>query len=244
MPFRIFHLKNLCILGWSLVAILAFPLLRRVHAKFDTTNPQTIRKNWSRILESKTTSIRNTTWNDTRPLYLFAGDSHIEMADWYQLLDGRIAIRNCGLSQAKINDVSTLIKLTPDRNIHRIVIMCGINDITSGNNAGQSLRSYRELLQTCASRVQPQSIIVLSVMPLQTKSFDSKNVAANRDVARFNQMLSQLCAEMNVRYTNVTDCIATKEGALVDAYTTDGLHLNKNGYMALAECIANRAIDD
>src|SRR5215469_7975115 len=114
--------------GWLLAAVLICYLLPRAAHRFYLTFPSVQHEDWQRAVAQKKQEL-SVPWKDTRPLIIMAGDSQIEMGDWYQLLGGSFAVRNCGLSRARISDVTELISAIADRDPKEVVLMCGINNL-------------------------------------------------------------------------------------------------------------------
>src|SRR6516165_2527263 len=91
--------------GWLLaIALACFVLPRAIHRLY-LSFPSVQREDFQGALARKKQEL-GMPWKDSRPLILMAGDSQIEMGDWYQVLGGSFAVRNCGLSRARISDVT------------------------------------------------------------------------------------------------------------------------------------------
>jgi lysophospholipase L1-like esterase len=173
-------------------------------------------------------------WRDQRPLIVLAGDSHIEMGDWYDTFGGAFAMRNCGLSRAKIEDVYSLVSAMGDRNPEAVILMCGFNNLSRNDSVESSISHYQELLSITQATLHPGEIIVLSVMPLHVSAVDKTAQAINQKIAVFNRQLEKLCGEHHAVFVNVNPAIMDATGSLLPGLTIDGLHLNREGYNRLA----------
>ena len=114
--------------GWVvavLAAIVLAVLLPRLHLKILQKT-----ESWDLLMARKQSEIASIKWEDLRPLTIMVGDSHIELGSWYELFDGANSIRNCGMSMATIKDVTCLVTSIPDHNPQRLILMCGINNLT------------------------------------------------------------------------------------------------------------------
>ena len=177
-------------------------------------------------------------WRDTRPLIVIAGDSQIELGDWYGLFGGAFAIRNGGLSRAKIEDVTSLVSSLGDPNPKMMVLMCGVNNLSLKDSVSTCISNYAELLSMANSSVHPQRLVVLSVMPVRESAPDQASHEFNRQIATFNSELETLCPRYKAEFINVNPVVMDSRGGLAADLTLDGLHLNRDGYRKIAAVLA------
>jgi len=182
-------------------------------------------------------------WQDTRPLVIFAGDSEIELGNWYDYFSGAFAVRNCGLSSAKISDVTELVSVIDDPHPRAIILMCGINNLLRHDSPEASLGDYTNLLSVTQSRLHPNFILALSVMPVRESALDRHAHEVNEIVKNFNAKLAAWCQRQNVRFLDVSSAVADTRGGLAEELTSDGLHLNRAGYRQLAAIIQPHLTD-
>jgi lysophospholipase L1-like esterase len=227
------RLAILALSGWVLAFIFAVPLLiwtiRRVKAQLPFVQQQ----RFTKLLASRKAELASQSWRDRRPLRVFAGDSQIELGNWYDLFMGEYAIRNCSLSAATIHDVTYFLSALPDHGLETVVLMCGINSLGRGETVAECIQRYQELLLTCQS-LAPKHIVVLSVLPV---SLSRGNQGLNERVKLFNRSLEQLChTHAGVSFLDVRAPLV-HDDALADEVTSDGLHLNGLGYQIISEVI-------
>ena len=192
---------------------------------------------WNHRLAEKKREL-SVPWHDQRPLIILAGDSQVEFGNWYDLLAGAWAVRNCGLARAKIADVTQLVSAIGDRQPKKAVLMCGINNLGAGESHEACLRDYEALLAAVRSQLQPESILVLSVMPVGESVIDHASHQLNAKVSQFNNALAACCRRHQVEFLDVNPAVIAANGGLADELTVDGLHLNAQGYRRLAGIIA------
>ncbi len=96
-----------CGTGWLLAVGLLCWAAPRIYHRLISQLPAVQNENWERTLTEKKREL-SSPWQDPRPLIVLAGDSEIELGGWYELFAGGWAVRNCGLSRAKIADVTQL----------------------------------------------------------------------------------------------------------------------------------------
>ncbi len=209
----------------------------RVYHRLFFNFPAGQRPNWEQVLESRQRAF-SVPWQDPRPLVIMAGDSQIELGNWYELFAGGQAVRNCGLSSARIADVTRLVSAIGDRHPRLVVLMCGINDFFAGRTQAELIQDYDGLLETVRTHLNPESIIVLSAMPLRASPVDHAGQAFNAKVARFNTALADVCRRQQARFLDVSPAVTDDRGGLAAGLTFDGLHLNPAGYHRLAAAIA------
>jgi lysophospholipase L1-like esterase len=189
-------------------------------------------------LEAREAEAKSLAWQDERPTLLFLGDSHVEMGRWYELFQGRYAIRNLGLSQAQIPDTIRIASAMESQEFAGVVVICGINDLGAGRTAEDCLRNYRDLLEQL-KRLAPEShTLVVSVFPVIANPLDTRASLLNDAVWKFNRLLEPVCREAGVMYVDAASGLASGE-ALHNSLTWDGLHLNERGYEHVALALGN-----
>ena len=233
--------KFLIVGGWAgwiiglLALIILGILLPRLHLRI-LEKTQT----WENLLDKKKEAIASTMWKDLRPLIVMAGDSHIELGSWYELFDGQIAVRNCGMSMAKITDVKRLVGSIPDQNPEVLIIMCGINNISHQDNLETCLEDYKELIIVAKERIHPKQIIILGIMPVRNDLAGDGTLRINERVSLLNASLEKLCTLTGTIFLNLNKMLEDKNGGLDYRLTGDGLHLNQKGYRIFSSELSKR----
>lgn len=235
MAFRIFKITASAG-GWILFFLLLWQVRERLQFKISSWLPLFQEKSkWQQIIALKEADLRETSWKDQRPLILMLGDSQVEMANWYDLFQGRFAIRNAGLSQAKIADVSKLAESTPRIQPAIVLLFCGINDLGAGHSADDAFADYIQLLnQVCKGR--SHRVMVISIMPVAERRLGEGSKDLNTKVHALNAKLQRHCEQAGIAFVDVSPGI-TQNGFLREDMTWDGLHLNPAGYHHLAASI-------
>ncbi len=226
-----------CFAGWFFAAVLAGLILFRISNHFSLKLPSVQHDIWTRILAGKKNEFTSQ-WRDARPLIIMAGDSQVEGGDWYGLFAGAFAIRNCGLSQARINDVKELVSVIADHDPKMVVLMCGVNNLSRKDAVSACINDYEQLLSTLNSSLRPQRILVMSVMPVRETVFDRASHELNRQIVVFNSQLEALCHRHKAEFVNVNPAVMDDHGGLAANLTVDGLHLNREGYKRLVGVLA------
>jgi lysophospholipase L1-like esterase len=227
-------LAVICLAGWLLFFLLSGLVAHRLCSKLILHLQKPASIGWDQILIERKKSLSSRSWHDPRPLFIFLGDSHIEGGDWYQLFNGALAIRNAGLSRAKIEDTAEIASVIPLPPPKGVLVMCGINNLGNFESTDSCLRKYASLLDTLQIKIRPQFIFVLSVLPVRESSADPSRHLLNLEVAKFNQALEDLCHRRRITFLQLNSAVTLPDHGLSPECTADGLHLNTVGYLKLA----------
>ena len=220
--------------GWILLFLLTWHLREHLLFRIDSWFPLTSQSaRWEQIVQARTASLRDTPWQDERPLILMLGDSQVEMGNWYDLFQGRFAVRNAGLSQAKIKDVSSLANGISPIHPAMVLLFCGINDLGTGRTSDDTLKDYFQLLDQVCGDVARDRVMVLSIMPVARRRLADGSKDLNAKVQVLNANLRQHCEKEGIAFVDVSPAISN-DGMLREDLTSDGLHLNPQGYHQLA----------
>jgi len=223
--------------GWIFAIALVVGLLPTLRQKFFLRFPSCQKAEFERTVAAKKQQLASP-WEDHRPLTIFAGDSHVELGDWYELFDGSVATRNCGLTSAGIADVNELVSGIVDREPKNLVLMCGVNDLGRGESIASCVTNYERLILNVHSTVNPRKTIVLSVMPVRNSAVDGESRSLNGRIVEFNRELEAVCGRNRAQFVDITPEVAAPDGGLSPELTKDGLHLNPQGYRRLADILA------
>jgi lysophospholipase L1-like esterase len=152
------------------------------------------------------------------------GNSITQGVEWQELL-GRPDVVNRGIgsdvTEGYLNRLTYVYALQP-----RIVcVMGGINDLYSNVPVETVFQNYKTLLEELgANKIIPVVQSTLFVSP-KWRDHETKN----REVALLNGLLKQYAAENRITYLDVNS-ILSRDGALLNEYTWDGVHLTASGY--------------
>ena len=159
-----------------------------------------------------------------RVTIVMLGNSITQGVEWQELL-GRPDVVNRGIgsdvTEGYLNRLTYVYALQP-----RIVcVMGGINDLYSNVPVETVFQNYKTLLEELgANKIIPVVQSTLFVSP-KWRDHETKN----REVALLNGLLKQYAAENRITYLDVNS-ILSRDGALLNEYTWDGVHLTASGY--------------
>lgn len=115
-----------------------------------------------------------------------------------------------------------------------IVLLAGTNNIgdkPQGDKVPDLVEGIEAIIETCRLKAPKATIILMGILPR------NDNPASNRMVGEANGRLAALADGRRVRYLNINDRLADKDGRLFDGMTVDKLHLSLKGYAVWAEAL-------
>jgi len=156
-------------------------------------------------------------------LTVILGDSH---ALWFPI--DRLPKDRFWLNQGLSGDttagvlkrVSTFAETRPDT-IHVIV---GVNDLRKGKTDQEILHNLQQIMQRLRQKHPTAQVFVHSILPTRLAAIPSNRVRW------LNYNIAALTQQENVNYLNLQPAFTDANGNLRRAFTTDGVHLNAQGY--------------
>jgi lysophospholipase L1-like esterase len=106
-----------------------------------------------------------------------------------------------------------------------VFLLIGINDLGDSHTPDQLEAGYREILEKVKSGAPRIKVHVQSLFP--TRGNFAKH---NANVNDFNERLQKLAKEFGYDYIDLHSLMADDKGELKQELTTDGLHINADGY--------------
>jgi lysophospholipase L1-like esterase len=167
-------------------------------------------------------------------LTILAGDS---LSLWFpnELLPPERTWLNQGISGETSKGLLNRLELFDQTQPDAILVMIGINDLIRGIQ-DETILANQQLILRYLRRVHPQAtIVVQSILPhsAQKVTWEGRDrllAIPNRRIQKLNQQLQTIAEEENVIYLDLYSLFADSEGNLKTELSTDGLHLNSQGY--------------
>ncbi|MFB2769669.1 GDSL-type esterase/lipase family protein [Pelatocladus sp. BLCC-F211] len=156
-------------------------------------------------------------------LSILVGDS---LSMWFpkQILPSEKLWLNQGISGDTSSGVLKRLSAFAKTKPSVIYVMVGINDLRKGRSDEAILNNSRLIMQRLRQNHPDSMIIVQSILPSRWS-----NISNNR-IRAINHQLALIAQKEGVNYLNLYKWFADFEGNLREDLTTDGLHLNENGY--------------
>jgi lysophospholipase L1-like esterase len=168
-------------------------------------------------------------------LTILAGDS---LSLWFpnELLPTDRHWLNQGISGETSTGLLKRLDLFDETHPEVIFVMIGINDLIRGVNDEVILANQRQILRYLR-RVHPQArIVAQSILPhggtsITWEGRDRLLKIPNSRIRRLNQQLAAIANEEGSAYLDLYPLFMDEKGDLRSDLTTDGLHLNSQGYL-------------
>ncbi|MBW4472324.1 MAG: lysophospholipase [Stenomitos rutilans HA7619-LM2] len=178
---------------------------------------------WRRLLALEAKAA--TRGQGNRRLSVMVGDS---LSLWFP--SDRLPSGQLWLNQAISGETTqAILHRLPTFSIARpqaIYVMAGVNDLKQGATDNDILWNLRQIVRRLRQTHPGARIVLQSILPTRTTM-----VPGNR-IGWLNQRLAAIAQEDGVTFLDLYTQFTDEEGNLRPELTTDGLHLNANGYAA------------
>jgi lysophospholipase L1-like esterase len=119
-----------------------------------------------------------------------------------------------------------------------IVLLAGTNNLgnspASDARAADIVKGIKALLETLRDKAPKATIIVMGILP---RNDGPKPTAVIASITKINEEIAKLADGKAVRYLDINDKLADKDGKLLDGMTVDRLHLSVKGYQVWADAL-------
>ncbi|MBP7570302.1 MAG: hypothetical protein KBA95_09620 [Acidobacteria bacterium] len=116
-----------------------------------------------------------------------------------------------------------------------IVVLAGTNNLggeTTGDGKVEEItRGLRAIVDACRAKAPGATIVLTAIFPR------NDNLAVLPQIARVNANLAKMADGKTVRYLDVNDRLADKDGRLFPGMMGDGLHPTVKGYQVWADAL-------
>ena len=168
-------------------------------------------------------------------LSILAGDS---LSLWFppELLPENKHWLNQGISGEKTDGLFKRLNLFDKTQPETIFLMIGINDLIAGVSDRKILENQEKIINYL-QKVHPKTqIIVQSILPhgSEEATWEGKDKflkMSNSRIRKLNQRLLAIAKKRDVKFLNLHPLFADSRGNLRKQLSTDGLHLNSQGYI-------------
>ena len=157
---------------------------------------------------------------------LMVGDSRITQENWSILL-GRNDIKNESFGGAITQQILWNLERGQLNSEPKIVILeGGINDLLSGVSSERIYENYLKMIEIL--RAKKILIIINSIV------YITDNQIINKNISTLNIKLKDYCSVHKIAWIDINEQISKDEN-LLQQYSPDGIHLNKEAYQIWAE---------
>ncbi|MEP0887895.1 MULTISPECIES: GDSL-type esterase/lipase family protein [unclassified Leptolyngbya] len=167
-------------------------------------------------------------------LSVLLGDS---ISLWFPpdlLLPGRVWL-NQGISGENSTGLLQRLDLLDQTEPDTILLMIGINDLLQGVDDETILHNQRQIVQYLKSAHPDAEIVMQSILPhageeATWEGRDRLLAIPNHRIQLLNEQLAEIAQEEEIEYLDLYPLFADSQGNLQMNLSTDGLHLNTDGY--------------
>jgi lysophospholipase L1-like esterase len=119
-----------------------------------------------------------------------------------------------------------------------IVLLAGTNNIgsapASATRVNDITRGLKTLIDTLHEKAPRATIVVMGILP---RNDGPRDTAVMASINQINEGIAKFADGKSIRYLNINDKLADKEGKLFAGMTEDGLHLSVKGYQVWADAL-------
>jgi lysophospholipase L1-like esterase len=225
------------LLNLSMIAYLAQTGgLRRFFLRLDLTELPEVRFPFQKEDEDRFRKLPNTSAE-----IVFAGDSLVAAGPWSEFFS---EIHNRGIGADKVSGVLSRLDEILDSKPRKLFLLIGANDLSSAVPDSQYIRHYRKLLERVRKESPDTVITVLAILPVNM-TFPIPPSYDNAQVVETNRKLKELVAEFpSVRFLDLARPLSDDGGSLRREFSSDGLHLNIDGYLAIREALKGLVLEE
>jgi lysophospholipase L1-like esterase len=117
-----------------------------------------------------------------------------------------------------------------------IVLLAGTNNVGKGPvsdaTAADVVKGTKAVLDTMREKAPKATIIVMGILP---RNDGADPTAVMPSINKVNEEIAKLADGKAIRYLNINDKLADKDGNLLEGMTQDRLHLSLKGYQVWAD---------
>ena len=161
---------------------------------------------------------------------IMLGDSITDEGQWDELLN-LDTIQNRGISGDTTDGVLERLN-SVNKNIEKVFIMIGVNDIMRGKSVDEIFSNYLKIIQFFKEKnikIHIQSTLYIG---------ETRKADFNPKVEELNKKLEKYASENKITFINLNPIFAPQK-VLKKEFTFDDLHLNGSAYKLWAKEIKN-----
>jgi lysophospholipase L1-like esterase len=203
--------------------------LRRIFLKMDLVELPRDRAEFQKEMEARYRKIPTTPAE-----VVFAGDSLVADGPWAEFYT---EVHNRGIGGDTVAGLLTRLDEITEGRPRKLFLLVGANDLSAAVPVEQFLRHYRTMLGRIREESPGTAVTVIGLLPVNRGFPRAPNFDSTR-VAETNRRLAGLVAEFpGVRFLDLGRHLVDASGNLRREFTTDGLHMNIDGYLAIREAL-------
>lgn len=174
---------------------------------------------------------------------VFTGSSLMEnfpVVKWLQEIPNAPVCYNRGIGGYTTEQFLKVLDLTIfDLEPSRIFINIGTNDLADPNlSLEKIMENYQSVLTQVKEQLPQTQVTLLAYYPVNYEAAadymkDCLKIRTNEKIAKANKMVEELAAKNGYKFININQPLMDEQGRLKAEYTTEGLHINDEGYRSI-----------
>jgi len=161
---------------------------------------------------------------------IFLGNSLTQGGDWSAWFPVQKPA-NRGISGDNTEGVLARLDEITEAKPAKLFLMIGINDISQNYKNDYLCKNFEKIIRKVLTESPETTIYIQSILPVNNDFGRYKKlINKEKQIETLNIRLNKLCIKENIRYVNLYPLFLQQKRKLNPAYTTDGLHLNEEGY--------------
>ncbi len=161
---------------------------------------------------------------------IFLGNSLTQGGDWSAWFPAQKPA-NRGISGDNTEGVLARLDEITDAKPVKLFLMIGINDISQNYKNDYLCKNFEKIIRKVLTESPETTIYIQSILPVNNDFGRYKRlINKEKQIENLNIRLKKLCKKENIRYVNLYPLFLQQKRKLNPAFTTDGLHLNEEGY--------------
>jgi lysophospholipase L1-like esterase len=179
------------------------------------------RADWVNLLRHEAKAVA--TGQGKAKLSVLLGDSHAQWFPVEQLSRDRFWL-NQGLAGDTTADLLARLSAFDQTRPDAIYIAAGTQDLRQGVADAEILTNMRQMIRQLRARHPDAQVYIHAILPTRLAALPAHRID------RLNADMARLAEAENARFINLQPALTDSEGKLQAQLTTDGLHLNPEGY--------------
>lgn len=193
--------------------------------QWQTASQQPTYEQWQTLLAHEATIMA--TRQGRSPLTVLVGDSLYLWLPQEQLAGDRLWLNQSISGETTAHVVRRLAQFATVRP-STVYVMTGVNDLKNGADPSVTVSNLELIAQRLKMQHPQTRIVVLGILPTRLPTVPPSTVA------QVNGQLAIALRRRGVEFVDLQPAFGDSQGLLRTDLTTDGLHLNPQGYSLLA----------
>lgn len=161
---------------------------------------------------------------------VFLGNSLTQGGNWSEYFPQQNPV-NRGISGdntlGMLGRLHEIIKAKPSK----LFILAGVNDISLGRSNDKILNGIKSIIYQVKEGSPNTTIYVQSLLPINKDVCQYKRMMnKEKQIEKLNKEIIKFCKSENITFINLYPHFLSEKRKLDAKYTSDGLHLNEDGY--------------